>query len=194
MRHRTSTACFGAAAFIATLQLATHPSFCTAQNGVASSTGDGALHFKTVAPVDEALGALESLVQKIRITITDKDEPGALPRIAAGQLQTAMGRARQSVAGTCALMLGLLQDGSVIELISHQAIFSCAVVFESTEGVDQASAAAVRRAGIETLEAMEADPAFATYWSDDPRAVETHAVWAGNTTFAWQLSARWHVQ
>ena len=98
---------------------------CNAQNGVTSSTGDGGLHFKSVEPVEQpqqALDELKELISKIRLTVTDALDKGLLPRVAAGQLQTALGKARNSAIEICAAMLDLLLDGSVIEILSHKAV------------------------------------------------------------------------
>lgn len=98
---------------------------CNAQNGVTSSTGDGGLHFKSVEPVEQpqqALDELKELISKIRLTVTDAVDKGLLPRVAAGQLQTALGKARNSAIEICAAMLDLLLDGSVIEILSHKAV------------------------------------------------------------------------
>lgn len=67
-------------------------------------------------------------------------------------------------------------DANVLFLVLQ--VFTCIVVFENPDSYSsEVNATALRKAGIELLEAMEKDPSFESYWSD-PRVVETHAVWA----------------
>ena len=75
--------------------------------------------------------------------------------------------------------MGLLLDGIVMDQITHQAIFACAVLFENpgehgvaAEDVDEA-----RAYGIGLLEALAGDEGMQAYWADT-RSVETTSIWA----------------
>jgi hypothetical protein len=69
--------------------------------------------------------------------------------------------------------------GRVIEHVTHQAIFTCAVLCENPaeHGVPDSLVEAVRQAGIEMLEGLFADQAMQSYW-EGADAVEVVSCWA----------------